>query len=983
MQGLPVAAVTAGEGEAVAGRPDLPEGQGGRGGQGEDPGLQGLLRAAQHAPDSLDAGRVVLPVLGLFLDHDPEADALGDFAVAAVGQQVTDERVGIELALEQAAPGHDGIGIIGAAAAVRLGVLEERFDVLVERAAETVPGEEGNAPGAGEGRSGVARQQGAQGLHPAALGEDPAVQAADLAGHEIGLGLLAEFAQAFAFGLGGEGHLRIQGADMQVLLEAEAAAPDGPRAVAQEAPVEELDRGRDGLRKRLRAGVAHIGEPFQQGGGEDGRGGHAREPAEAAVAAPAGENPAHHVGPLLRRGGGARRAGQTVDQEVGVERLGLVEQVFARRQDLLRDGFPDHVEDGNLTQGRFGARHVDELAAQRGEDRLAVHPGEQQGGVGFGDGLYGRADRHRDEHGVGAVVRVVGREADQQAELVHLGRGELAAEVGRAAGGDAEVLAALAQHGGGLVVFPVEEADADAAGDGRALAAGHGHARHVAVAFVEELRLHDGHLDRQGHDHLLAEDLVAEGLVVREKLHIISGKLVGGAEAERHHAVLVGAQERLPGDRIGEILAHGELLLPGLAGVHDLLGNVVQDAGFFVHEHGRFHHGAHRRGTLGQHVPLPAVGDDGIVEGKGLIDADPARIVHVGQRAPGRADGGPDIALDGLRTLVEDGRGHLRAGRGEQGEAVVAVRRRGVQEAREAQRQGGEGLGLEGRNGIGEGLLVAEPEHLERQVFRIGGLAREADQLQGAVPAALAAQRHDAFLEQAVAVAVELGDDPGRAGGGADLQGDAVGVVDFLEEGVHVHVEGRVAVGGLDEFDAGIVVIAFARVADGRSRGPDLIQAGREAGQIDREGFPVGRRAAEHGLALVEHLIRNLQGRMGLAVAVAQLEAELRDVLADDGTVAVAGRAFKAAGDAVLHRELDGQVAGHVHAPAEFERLARGVRDRHGHRHAGGIVFELRGLEIDLEIARGAERQLALGKRLVVLADLVTGAGGAEMVAGV
>ena len=602
----------------------------------------------------------------------------------------------------------------------------------------------------------------------------------------------------------------------------------------------------------------------------------------------------------------------------------------------------------------------------------------------LGDGLHGRVDRHRHEHGVGAVVRVVGREADQQAELAHLRGRELAAEVGRAVRGDAEVLAALAQHGRGFVVFSVEEPDADASGNGDALAAGHGHARHVAVALIEELRLHDGHLDRQGHDHLLAERGVAEGLVVREKLHIISGKLVGGAEVERHHAVLVGAQEGLPGDRVGEILAHGDILDSFL---HFHIPHEY-DAVFvlfdqLVHDHGRLHRGAHRRSSLGQDVPLPAVAQDGVVEAEGFVGADGALVMHLRQRTPGRAEGDPAVALDGLRALVEDGRGDFRAGCGEQGEAVVAVRRRGVQEAREAQRQRGDDLGFVRGDGIGEGPLVAEPEHLEDQIFRIVGFAREADDLQGAGLAALAAQGHDALLEQAVAVAVELDDDPGRTGGGADLQGDAVGIVDFLEEGAHVHVEGRVAVGGLDEFDAGVVVIAFARVADGRSRGLDLIQAGREAGQIDREGLPVGRRAAEHGLALVEHLIRNLQGRMGLAVAVAQLEAELRDVLAEDESAAVAVHALEVAGNTVLHGDPDGQVAGDAHALAEFQRLTGGVRHRHGHGHIGGIEFGLRGFEINFEIARRAERQIAFGERQVALPDLVAGLGRAEVVAGV
>ena len=58
---------------------------------------------------------------------------------------------------------------------------------------------------------------------------------------------------------------------MQVLLEAQAAAPERTLAVAQEALVEVFDGIREDVGELLRAVGADVGEPLQQGGGEDGR----------------------------------------------------------------------------------------------------------------------------------------------------------------------------------------------------------------------------------------------------------------------------------------------------------------------------------------------------------------------------------------------------------------------------------------------------------------------------------------------------------------------------------------------------------------------------------------------------------------------------------------------------------------------------------------------------------------------------------------
>ena len=81
----------------------------------------------------------------------------------------------------------------------------------------------------------------------------------------------------------------------------------------------------------------------------------------------------------------------------------------------------------------------------------------------------------------------------------------------------------------------------------------------VLVSFVEELRLHETDLDRDGDHHLTADGLVTQGLIVRKQLHVVGGEFVRIGETETDVAILVAAEERLPGDGIREVLSYGDV----------------------------------------------------------------------------------------------------------------------------------------------------------------------------------------------------------------------------------------------------------------------------------------------------------------------------------------------------------------------------------------------------------------------------------------
>ena len=477
-----------------------------------------------------------------------------------------------------------------------------------------------------------------------------------------------------------------------------------------------------------------------------------------------------------------------------------------------------------------------------------------------------------------------------------------------------------------------------------------------------------------------------EGLVVCEELHIIGGELVRGREVEGHDAVLVGAQEGLPGDGVREILTDGGVLalLPAFVVRHPGIFHV----GGLID--GLFDHHVHRgrrirpHGALGQHPAAAGLGEDPV--GRSAVGGVPAfrgGITDARQAPLPGADGLPDIGLDGLRALVEDGGGDLRSRGGTQGEAIVRVRGGGVQEAAETERQLIDLRGLVGGHLVGEGAAVPEPEDLEGQGFGIAGLAREAYRLEGSGLGAFARQADDALLQQAVAVAVELGHDPGGPGGGADLQGDAVPVIgNLLEETPHVHVEHGVGVGGLDHVERLFLRVGLARLAHGLGHGFDGVEPGRQAGEGQVEGLAVGDLSFLQGADPAQDLVADLEPGVGPGISVAGLEAGPDEVVADDGPAAPLRDAFEAAFGLVEHIQVERDAVRDGDRMAELKGLAGAVRDGHGD-DAAAVPALVGGLELDAEVPAVLQLQRALGDALAAGIDLVAGRGRAQAVAGV
>ena len=360
-------------------------------------------------------------------------------------------------------------------------------------------------------------------------------------------------------------------------------------------------------------------------------------------------------------------------------------------------------------------------------------------------------------------------------------------------------------------------------------------------------------------------------------------------------------------------------------------------------------------------------------------------IIDLGQRPVVRETTAPDIGLEGLRALVEDGGGDFRTCAGADRELVVRVGQRRVKEPAESEREL-EGLGrLVRRNGILVGVFVAEPEYVDCQRLRVAALAREADCLQRTGLVADAGEAHHALLQQAVAVAVELHHRPNRAGGGANLQRDALAVVrQLLEEAADVGVQRGVGVGALDDFAAGRLRIFFPGVAPGRGGGLDGIQARREAGQGQVDGLAVGGFAGKERRGAAQDLVGDLQGRVAL-LRSAGLEAGPDEVVADENAAAAPGSHLDAAGALVADIDGEGQPVADLNGFAERERLARAVGDGDADENVRAIIeFFLfcRGGETDLEISRGIQRQRAFGEGLAFAHEFVAGGSRAQAVSG-
>ena len=89
----------------------------------------------------------------------------------------------------------------------------------------------------------------------------------------------------------------------------------------------------------------------------------------------------------------------------------------------------------------------------------------------------------------------------------------------------------------------------------------------------------------------------------------------------------------------------------------------------------------------------------------------------------------------------------------------------------------------------------------------------------------------------------------------------------------------------------------------------ERLNAGRKPSQVERHGLAVGRSAGEHGRAITLDRVFDLEVRVGETASVAELEADLRRIFADDGASAEAVGTFETAGDPVQDSNLYRQVA--------------------------------------------------------------------------
>ena len=207
-------------------------------------------------------------MLGFFLNHQPEAYALGGLTSLFCSgvKEVAEERVGVDLAFQEAAPWHDGVGIVTTAAAVLHGVLEQGFHVgsegLLNLAAE------GDAPGLGERLAVRVLQEQLEGAEAAGLAEDIGIEATLAGGYEVVLGLLLELAERLA-GAGLEGHGREERAGEEVVLERNRTAPPGTSLHAEVAAVQILDRSLNVYGGEV--GVRHRGYALEYSGRDERR----------------------------------------------------------------------------------------------------------------------------------------------------------------------------------------------------------------------------------------------------------------------------------------------------------------------------------------------------------------------------------------------------------------------------------------------------------------------------------------------------------------------------------------------------------------------------------------------------------------------------------------------------------------------------------------------------------------------------------------
>ena len=657
-------------GEAVSGRLDVLERSLIRGRQGQDAGVEHLFGSVQDGGDSVDEGRLSVPLLGLFLEHEPDTDAVRDGAgfldVGIVGgetvldrapKQVAEEAVGVGFGLQQSAPGHDGIGVVPAAVPVLDGIFQQGGDVGLDGGFELALGAQGHAPGLGEGHAAVTLQQVLQGLDPAALGEDLPLESAvgALGRRQICLGPLGELLHPFLgrrpHGLHLERYAGVQRPHMEVLRIREPAAPGGTD-VSQLIVVQILHGGSD--IRNLKAAVTELRKALQEDGRNHRRRTHPFKPAETAVAVAAGEHFPEQVGNV--RGRAVQPSGHKADIPGFRQRQNVVSGRFHVR----RNRVAHHIQDRNFLQGGSVAGHIHKTAPEFAEKGFPVGPAVQDGRMGLGQRLGGRRHRHGNLHGVGEFV---GLEAGFEGHLPG-GRCHHAESMREGFPG---------RYGDGNLLSLVAAQEEEGAGDGLVCDAGNADHGVVYVAFVHEAGLQKGDLHWQRNHHLLLYKGVFHGLVMRVYADIVGGQLVGSAEAQRQRSILRRIQMRLERKGRRELrpglhrlqFSEGRFFLHHLEGDGFFLhGGIVHEHGLFRRRHGHDVSPAQRFGACD--APDHVLGLVVEVVVVGVACHAPAGTAHgnMFHREVSHVHCGPFVPGNGVQTLVPGGGEGLHAGGG-------------------------------------------------------------------------------------------------------------------------------------------------------------------------------------------------------------------------------------------------------------------------------------------------------------------------------
>ena len=610
--------------------------------------------------------------------------------------------------------------------------------------------------------------------------------------------------------------------------------------------------------------------------------------------------------------------------------------------------------------------------------------------MGLGQHLGGGVHGHLHLHGVGELIgHKGGGEGDflRSAILRHgsaLRHHHQEATALHAAGGDSD---RNLLHG-------ISVAQLQAARDGFIGNAGNAQGGLVAVSRVEELRLNQGHLHRQRHHHLFLHQGVPHVLAVGVNRYIISGKLVGGADAELQGSVFGGPEVRLEGKGAGKVGAHHRGRAVRFRGY-----SVDQGVGGTFGHHGR--RGGHGNGLFHHHTVVHHPAQPVFVHdmGYGLAAALSGDVTGSGADAHIRhgivqhVHHRPVVGGNGVQALVPGGGQGLYARGGLQGENVFRMRVGVGSEPAEFQRQEQLGafpavLPLEAH-----GLSVHEVENLQAHGVRVGigiveshlsGDALGKDMAAGGEFLLVLAEEGCHHISGAVGGAQAHGDLPVAHGGGAAHEHP-------------LHQRSQFAVGGPGkQQQAAFLVLQHVVTVMGLGLGrcPQPVQPGRQVGKVDfHQRSGVGLALALHTVPAVQQgILEGQRNPVAFLVVHAQAHHQLvflDQILPGRPAVGIAetppkwliliGGKLEAAVGRVPHDHAHPDPVADEVMVVEGAHFPSGV----GHDGFGPIIAGLPGLEGEGEGVVGLHGFLLVQHQRVVPHHFQVHAGACEAMAGI